>query len=304
MHTENRAAYQTFTHERTREILKAACQRSGIECSDAELLRHQSNAVYLLRHAQIVVKIARPESAIEDIRRTVDLTRWLMELQFPTVPICDINQPLIVDGSAVTFWQYLPQKKPISAADIAAPLRMLHHLPMPPRTVVQELPQLDAISAIRYSLDRQGLLSDDERIFLLRRCAYLEAALTNVSYERADCLIHGDPQHRNTLWSGRQAVLCDWESACIGPVEWDLVTIEVHCRRFGHPPETYREFCRIYGRDIRAWEGFTAMRDVRELRMITTNARKSAPGSPSAAEVRRRIAELQEGAEDLAWSIL
>jgi hypothetical protein len=98
-------------------------------------------------------------------------------------------------------------------------------------------------------------------------------------------------------------VLSDWDSAVIGPVEWDLATIEVHCRRFGFPEQEYQNFCTRYGRDIREWDGFATMRDLRELRMVTTNARKSPPGSPQAAEVHRRIAAL-EANDELRWSIL
>jgi hypothetical protein len=85
--------------------------------------------------------------------------------------------------------------------------------------------------------------------------------------------------------------------------EWDLVTVEIHCRRFEHPEATYREFCRIYGRDVREWSGYETMRDIRELRMIATNARKSASRSRPADEVHRRIGLLQHS-EDGPWSIL
>ncbi|GAB3168940.1 hypothetical protein GCM10027059_32820 [Myceligenerans halotolerans] len=62
----------------------------------------------------------------------------------------------------------------------------------------------------------------------------------------------------------------------------------------------YEEFCRRYGRDIREWSSYEWLRDVRELRMITTNARKSPPGSPAAAEVRRRLDSLRKG-ETSVW---
>jgi thiamine kinase-like enzyme len=298
------ATYRTFTPERTRELLVTGCQEVGIRSDDAKLIRHQTNAVYLLEREQAVVKIARPDYAIEHIQRTVDLTRRLMGIDFPTVPLLDVEQPLVIEDSAMTFWRYLPQRRPITAADIAAPLRWLHSLPHPPHMSVPTMPRLDAISAIRYSLERERILSSDEHALLVSRCASLESALHELSYKRPDCLIHGDPQHGNTLWQGQHAVLCDWESASTGPAEWDLVTIEVHCRRFQHPEETYADFCRVYGRDVREWEGFETMRDVRELRMICTNARKSAPTSRSAAEVRRRVVQLQEETVDAAWSIL
>jgi hypothetical protein len=46
------------------------------------------------------------------------------------------------------------------------------------------------------------------------------------------------------------------------------------------------------------------MRNVRELRMIASNARKSAPASPGAEEVRRRVAELRSGRSEQRWNLL
>jgi Ser/Thr protein kinase RdoA (MazF antagonist) len=292
-----------FTEERTRKILDLACRGIGVQLTEPRLLRHQTNAVYLVESAGVIVKIARPDYSIDHIHRTVDLTRWLLAQQFPTVPLCDVDQPVVIDGSPVTFWRYLPQNKPISALDIAGLLRDFHQLPHPPNVVVPAFPHLDAISAIRYSLDQERLLSATTHDFLLNRCSDLEARLAGLRYQGAQRLLHGDPQHANTLWDGEQAVLCDWESAVIGPVEWDLITVEVHCRRFKYPEETYQEFCRIYGRDVRQWDGYEIMRDIRELRMITTNARKSIEGSRGAEEVRKRVARLRRD-EDVPWSIL
>ena len=140
------------------------------------------------------------------------------------------------------------------------------------------------------------ILSDAERAVLRLRCEELAEAITELDYQLAPTLIHGDAQHRNMLWDeeNHRPVLCDWESMAIGQPEWDLVTVEIHCRRFGHPTHEYDDFCERYGFDIRRWSGYPLLCNLRELRMITTNARKSAAGSPQAAEVHRRIAGLGE----------
>jgi aminoglycoside phosphotransferase (APT) family kinase protein len=136
------------------------------------------------------------------------------------------------------------------------------------------------------------------------RAASLAAALPGLRYEAAPCLLHGDPQHGNALHDADATVLSDWESVAVGPTEWDLVTIEIPCRRFGHPAQTYEEFCTEYGRDVRRWSGFAVLRDVRELRMITTNARKASAGSPGATEVHRRIEQARHEDSEALWSIL
>jgi hypothetical protein len=304
MHSRADAEVTSFTEKHTRRILNLACHSVGIDPGQPKLLRHTSNGVYLIERAGVVAKVARPEDNVSDIQRTVALTRWLASNDFPTVPLYEVDQPVVIEGNAVTFWRYLPQDQPISAVDIAEPLRELHLLPQPPANVVPALPALAAISAIRSSLGRERILSAAEHDFLISRCAALETALSELRYENAPCVLHGDPQHGNALWNSGHAVLSDWESVVIGPAEWDLVTIEIHCRRFQHPLETYLEFCRIYGRDVRRWDGYAVMRDIRELRMVATNARKSAPTSPGAAEVRRRITQLLEEDNEGSWSIL
>jgi Ser/Thr protein kinase RdoA (MazF antagonist) len=297
----NKGLADSFTPEQTRGLLDALCRSVGLDPASATLLRHQTNAVYKLDKDEVIVKIARPDYSREDIDRSVTLTQWLMALGFPTVPLLEVQQPVIAQGAVATFWRYLPQSRAIMASDIALPLRAMHELPLPPFA----MPQIEAVSAIRYSLDNEQILDSDDHAFLAERCDGLAASLAGLQYDTQPCLLHGDPQHGNALWSERGPVLCDWESAAVGHREWDLITIEIHCRRFGYPEDDYREFCRLYGADIREWPGYSVLRDVRELRMIATNARKSPLGSRGASEVRRRVSQLRAGISPAEpWSIL
>jgi len=289
-----------FTNAYTREILLKACHEIGLKSQEVIELRHQTNGVYHLQDEALVAKVARPEYGIEHTKRTVKTVRWLMGMNFPTAPLAEFDQPIVIDGSAVTFWNYLAQNQPVSAADIAAPLRRLHALGKPPAAI----PALDAIPAIWFSIANESILTADEHEFLAARCTSLADAAHGLRYEQPPCLLHGDPQHANALWNIDHAVLSDWDSMVIGPAEWDLVTIDVHCRRFNYPPAEYSTFCAAYGRDIRHWDGYQVLRDIRELRMIATNARKSPPGSVAAAEVKRRIAQLRDGAGESTWFIL
>ncbi|NGY61251.1 aminoglycoside phosphotransferase family protein [Lentzea sp. NEAU-D13] len=288
----------TFSPDRTKLVAVEACLRAGLDPAGMVLLRHQTNAVYQLITTPVIVKVVRP--GIKHTEDVVKLVRWLAEQNVPTVSLLDIEQPMHVAGCAVTLWRYLPQDQAVSAGDIAEPLLSLHSL----KTVPLELPQLDALRMIRHSIDASTIVSESERTVLEEFLNDVAARLRFVETSEPR-LIHGDPQHRNTLWDNdvQGAVLCDWESAVFGPVEWDLVTIEVHCRRFGFGPGEYHQFCQRYGRDVREWQGYEAFKDLRELRMITTNARKSASGTPQATEVHRRIAQLSEDA-NARWYIL
>lgn len=283
-------------------VLAQACERAGFDSTGAELLRGHTNAVVRLSRAPVVVKIARRGSRIADVERTVRFVRWLMDRGFPTVPLHPAaDQPVVVDGHPVTFWTYLPQPaQPVAAARIAKPLYALHNLPPPPF----ELRRLDNIAAIRASIGAITSLPSPALRFLQNRVDRLEAALAEVRYVLPEAVLQGDPQHRNALHDGDQAVLCDWDAAAWGQPEWDLVTIEVHCRRFGYGLAHYRHFAEAYGFDLTGWVGYPVLRDIRELRMITTNAKKASHAPDTLAEVLRRIDGLREEDTQMHWNIL
>ncbi len=286
-----------------RAILGSACGSVGLDAARATLLRGHSNAVLRLANAAVVVKIARQGSDAAGARTAVLLTRWLTDQGFPTVSLYPgIDQPILVDGHAVTFWAYLPQPaEPVTARQLGSPLRLLHGLGLPPFP----LPKLDAIAAIRCSLAASSELSVADARFLTDRANTLEQQLAGVRYELPRAALHGDPQHRNALHtSDGQVVLCDWDSAVLGPPEWDLVTVEIHCRRFGYPPGHARAFADAYGHDITTWPGYPVLRDVRELRITTTNARKSTDQPAKLAQVHTRIAALRAGDTHHRWEIL
>jgi hypothetical protein len=294
----------TFTPERTRALLDAACLAAGFNATGAVLLRHHTNAVYALIGEPIVVKIGRPNHVGHiDV---VALVRWLEEQGVPTVPLVDTEQPLDLGGCPVTFWRYIDQERGITtAAELAEPLANLHACFSSLPVALPDRQIQNTLTSIAYAIDTSRILTSEDRALLHARLAELAARECDTQYTLTRGVIHGDAQHRNALWDNdhRRAVLCDWENAAIGPPEWDLVTIEVHCRRFGHPPHEYEAFSRVYGFDVRDWAGYEWLRDLRELRMITTNARKGGPGSAIAAEVLRRVKALRDGAP-ITWNIL
>ncbi|MGY3334072.1 hypothetical protein ACVW0K_000171 [Streptomyces filamentosus] len=290
-----------FTGPEMRRILERAARAAGIDHSGARLLRGQTNAVVLLEGAGVVAKIARKGSRTDDAVRTVAFVRWLTAVGFPTVPLRPGDQPVVVDGHAVTFWQHLPQPPhPVAAHQLAGPLRALHTLPAPPVA----LPARDDLAAIRRSLSTTTCLPPRTLARLGEHADRLEADLAAVEFPLAPGVIQGDPQHRNALHLGTGAVLCDWDTVAFGRPEWDLVTVEVHCRRFGYGRRHYAAFAEAYGWDVTRWPGHPVLAAVRELRMITTNARKVHHAPATLEEVERRVDGLLRGDASLRWNIL
>ena len=117
------------------QALADAARRSGLDDSDARLIRLFSTAVYHLPAAGAVARIAlvtSPQSA-DRLATSVRVTRWLTHTGFPAVEPFDVDQPVISHGCAVTFWRYLPQRDPQPGpADLGHLLRRLHSLSPPP----------------------------------------------------------------------------------------------------------------------------------------------------------------------------
>ncbi|WP_327740513.1 phosphotransferase (plasmid) [Streptomyces nojiriensis] len=300
--TQTAPAPGGYDESEMHRVLEQGCKAVGLHFSDARLLRGHTNAVILLEKEQVVVKIARRGSRVADVTRTVEFVRWLMDAGFPTVPLYPVDQPVVVDQHAITFWQYLPQPaEPVAAAQLATPLQALHTLPHPPTA----LPVHDNLAAIHRSIAAITCLSPEALSFLREHATQLEAELGAVAFELPPGVIQGDPQHRNALHAeDTGTVLCDWDTVAFGQPEWDLVTVEVHCRRFGHGEQHYAAFADAYGWDVTRWPGYPTLAAIRELRMITTNARKVHHAPDSLEEVQRRVNGLRLQDQRLEWNIL
>ena len=74
------------------------------------------------------------------------------------------------------------------------------------------------VGCIRFEQGRQ---------FIAERCAELEETLAALHYPLATCVVHGDAHLGILVPSPAGPVLCDFDSTCLGPPEWDLVSTAV-----------------------------------------------------------------------------
>jgi hypothetical protein len=293
-----------FVEARTRPVLAEVCLRLGHPATDAILLRHHTNAVYAVGDA--VVKIAPPGVAVDDLRPAVTVVRWLASGGFPTVELYpDLAQPFEVAGHGITVWQRIDpaDANPVGPAELGELLRALHSLADPPTT----LRRFEPIRGIRHSIATSAILSDGDREFLDAHLARLADAWEAMRFPRPRGLIQSDPQTRNALRRlDGTPVLADWDGAAIGPPEWDVATIAVHCRRFAQTDTSaFDRFTDAYGWDATRWDDFEDLCRLRELKMIATNARKSRPGTQAAIEVHGRITALRDGHPAMiAWNLI
>jgi aminoglycoside phosphotransferase (APT) family kinase protein len=116
-------------------------------------------------------------------------------------------------------------------------------------------------------------------------------------------VIHGDANVGNVLLDSEgDPVLIDLDSFSIGPREWDLIQTALFADRFGwHTEEEYRAFVEVYGYDIKRWDGYETLADMREVAMTVWLSKKAAGHVGAAAEAHKRITAMRTGGSRRDW---
>jgi len=290
-----------FSSSAVLPTLRKACAQAGFNSDGAELLRLGENAIFQLAAAPVVARIARSEDRLQRVRRELCVARWLAASGVPAVRVFDgTGQPLLVDGRPVTFWHTVSGGEPVPThVDLARLLAAFHHAPDCPC----ELASFDPLGPSEFRLRKAEGVEPDDRDFLEGRCAVLNDHLRHLTFALPPGPIHGDAHTRNLLTDRGQVVLLDFESAAIGPREWDLLPTAIGVERYGHPEQQYREFADTYGFDVRSWPGYQVLREVRELTMTTWIMQNIGESTATAAEFALRVESLRERDFARAWHL-
>jgi aminoglycoside phosphotransferase (APT) family kinase protein len=295
------AALRTgFTPENTAVTLRLACEAVGLEAKGAYLMRLGSNAVYRLA-APIVARIA-PGAGAKEACKAVAVARWLASADYPAVRALDVEQPTVVDGRVVTFWEAVSDDGDTyaSTSEVAEVLVKLHALEAPAELGLQPTRPFDRADE---RIEASSWLSQDDRAFLQARLVDLQARYADLSFVLPPGVIHGDANVGNVLHDQRgKPVVIDLDGFAVGPREWDLIQTAIFYDRFGwHTREEYQAFVSVYGFDIMEWAGYPVLRDAREFLMVTWLSQKADESERTAAEARKRISALRSGASRRDW---
>jgi aminoglycoside phosphotransferase (APT) family kinase protein len=285
----------------SQDVLNRACAAVGIDSRGARLLRLGSNAVYRLK-APIVARISRAGADADQVRLTVNVARWLESVDYPAVRVVDVDQPVVIDQRAITFWAALSDEgdQYASTAEFAETLIELHRLTAPDDL---HLPKLSPFANASQRIETSTWLNQPDRAFLTDMLARLQDAYAGLDFTLPPGVIHGDANVGNVLLdrSGHPVVI-DLDGFAIGPREWDVVLTAIYYDSFGwHTREEYQDFVRVYGYDIMTWPGYPVMKAVREFLMVTWVAQKIPESEQFATETAKRIAALRTGASRKDW---
>ena len=154
----------------------------------------------------------------------VRLARGLAAAAGPVAALDPRVEPRVyeVDGFAITFWTYYEATPdPAEPAEYAAALQRLHAAM---RNVQIEAPhvmeRVAAAERVATNRSESPALDDRDRDLLLRT---LHGAGEAVQRPGAtDQLLHGEPHPGNLLSTPAGIVFVDFETCCVGPVEFDV----------------------------------------------------------------------------------
>lgn len=287
-----------FSREKLDSVLARFCAELGLNPQGARLLRFTNNAVYALAETPVIVRIIGSRTLRHRAYKVVTVARHFARYAVPAVRLYSgVQQPLEVDGHLATVWRMVPETgaKP-SPRDLAALLRKVHALPVP-----LGVPPWSPLTDVRARLADAEELDAGDRRFLLARCDEVSARLPTLNFPLRPALLHGDAHLGNVLMGPSGPVLCDFDSACVGPPEWDLTPVAVGVLRFGDPETVYRDLADAYGFDVMAWEGFEVLRAARELKLVTSVLPTVRSHPEVRDELRRRLGDLRAGRADTQW---
>ena len=282
--------------------LAEACRASGLDSSDAVLLRLGSNAVYSLPSARVIVRIGPSTSDLRHVDRVLAVARWLEAADFPATRLVpDLRQPLHVDGRAATFWVSVQdQEEHATPPEVADLVRELHHLKEPQSLPLPTYDPLDKWNA------RIAALTDvpaQDAEFLTLRADELRDRYQQLDFTLPHGVIHADASVGNAIRDrdGR-AILIDLDTVARGPREWDLVQTAMYYERYGwHTREQYKAFVSRYGFDVTTWPGYPVLADLRELLMVAWLGEMLNGGPKARAEYDKRITTLRTHGTRRHW---
>ncbi|MDT0461176.1 aminoglycoside phosphotransferase family protein [Streptomyces sp. DSM 41527] len=279
---------------------RRACAIWGLSARGISPLRAHATSVFLLPHAEAVIRVSRDEQRTS-IRRAIDLTRWLAGQGLEVTEPLAVSQPLDVHGYVITLWRHYPQPDgpPPGPEHLGRLLSRLHRLPEPPI----ELPAYRPHLALRPVVASSTALSPSDREWILGRSDELLDAYAHLDFPLGQGLVHGDAYPGNTLWDGSAARLGDWDEAAIGPRETDLANT-FQGVRFGRTPAQLRAFSDAYGYDLAGWQGLSVLTELRDLHTLGSFIRRADQGDREAAvQLAFRLDTLKSGDRTKGWAI-
>lgn len=203
-------------------------QSLGIPVAAPRVLKDSNNTVVHLAPARLVAKVGTShfrDAELEALDRELAVSLYLAAKQAPIVrPSSEVPPgPHRIGDLTITLWQFYDavSTPPTASSSLGHVLLIVHEAL---RDYPGALPSfaVEMADAARFLGDRSrlGRLSDRDYEFLRDVHAELAPAVSNLILDGQP--LHGSPHSGNWLSTPSGLLLLDFETACRGPLEWDL----------------------------------------------------------------------------------
>jgi Ser/Thr protein kinase RdoA (MazF antagonist) len=213
----------------------ATASALGLRADEAQVLHASNRLAVRLLPADVLARVALPTH--EAAAFEVDLAARLAATDSPVALLDPRVAPRVYgrDGFTITFWTYYePQAAQLAPDAYADALSRLHAgMRQVDVTTPHFTDRVREAEALVGSRDRTPELIDADRDLLMRTFSRVVPAIAGRG--APEQLLHGEPHPGNVLNTRNGPLFIDLETACRGPVEFDLahVPLEVSERYAG-----------------------------------------------------------------------
>ncbi len=191
------------------------------------ILKDSNNTIVHLDPLALVAKVGTShfrDASLEALDRELDVARHLASKEAPIVnPSADVPAgPHRAENLTVTLWQfYEDQGSPGDDTLFGPLLARIHDALLDYQGALPAFTaELEDVGRILLDRSRLPRLRDEDHAFLLRTHEELQPVVSSAPWVSRP--IHGSPHTGNWLKGPAGLLLLDFETACRGPVEWDL----------------------------------------------------------------------------------
>ncbi len=205
----------------------------GLAVQEPVRLRSTNNAVVWLRPADVVAKISTAHNS--RLHKELQVARELCALGAPIV--CPAPElPCIVHARGdleMTFWRYYaqPPGAELFTRGVALALRRLHAAlarlsPALKASLPSYMRDLSYVRSLLADYAALPAMSRVDRELLASTYDRLKSRVDGLVSADRRIAIHGEPHSYNVLIVESEPAFIDFESVCIGPLEWDLACLD------------------------------------------------------------------------------
>ncbi|HUQ62697.1 MAG TPA: aminoglycoside phosphotransferase family protein [Acidimicrobiales bacterium] len=197
----------------------------GIRADDPLLLQETNNTVVWLRPSEVIAKVGTHADSLDELRREYEVARALAALGAPVASPLAESPPTTdpTTGFIVTLWNRLERdgSTELPASAVGESLGQLHEALDDCRVDLPDF-RVDIRRSRRILEARSRIpaLAADDRALLEEVFDALLPTIEGAAFDSRP--LHGEPHEGNRVLTPLGIRWLDFETACRGPVEWDL----------------------------------------------------------------------------------